>query len=100
MGKTRPEFLRVASGSSVRKHLVVIQGRDRADGQAHVGEGFTTTKKIGGAVVRNRHGAVCVLSRVNFCRSLVVPDMIMCSSHVPEQRVRHGNVCLTMSKQR
>lgn len=52
--KTRPEFLRVASGSSVRKHLVVIQGRDRADGQAHVGEGFTTTKKIGGAVVRNR----------------------------------------------
>ena len=38
----------------MRRHLVVIQTIDRKDQSDHVGEGFTTTKKIGGAVIRNR----------------------------------------------
>jgi ribonuclease P protein component len=33
---------------------VVIQARDRADGEPLVRVGFTATRKIGGAVVRNR----------------------------------------------
>ena len=52
--KIRKEFLKAAKGQAARRHLVVVQGIDRRDGQQHVGEGFTTTKKIGGAVVRNR----------------------------------------------
>jgi len=32
----------------------VVQGRRRAAPRPQAGEGFTTTKKIGGAVVRNR----------------------------------------------
>ncbi|OUY01025.1 MAG: ribonuclease P protein component [Hyphomonadaceae bacterium TMED5] len=52
--KVRREFLQTAKGRAARRHLVVVQGRDRKDGQPHVGEGFTTTRKIGGAVVRNR----------------------------------------------
>lgn len=52
--KIRKEFLKAAKGHAARRHLVVVQGIDRRDGQQHVGEGFTTTKKIGGAVVRNR----------------------------------------------
>ncbi len=31
-----------------------MQDRDRADGSPHIGVGFTATKKLGGAVVRNR----------------------------------------------
>lgn len=50
----RAEFLRAAGGNSARRNLVVVQARDRKDGESHIGEGFTSTKKIGGAVVRNR----------------------------------------------
>ena len=50
----RPEFLRAAKGEVVRRHLVVVQCRERGDGLPHLGEGFTSTRKIGGAVVRNR----------------------------------------------
>ena len=52
--KRRPEFLAAAKGASIAKGGVVIQARDRADGDARVRVGFTATKKIGGAVVRNR----------------------------------------------
>ena len=33
---------------------MVVQARDRADGQTLVRVGFTATRKVGGAVVRNR----------------------------------------------
>jgi ribonuclease P protein component len=52
--KTRPEFLAAAKGRSMARGAVVVQARDREDGRALVQVGFTATKKIGGAVVRNR----------------------------------------------
>ena len=52
--KRRAEFLRVAAkGRKVATHGLVLQVLSRVDNQpARVG--FTVTKKIGGAVVRNR----------------------------------------------
>ncbi len=50
----RPQFLAAAKGRSEARGGVVIQCLDRADGDAAIGVGFTATRKIGGAVVRNR----------------------------------------------
>jgi ribonuclease P protein component len=53
--KTRPQFLAVADAR--RKYAVdglVLQGRPRGDDDPVIGLGFTATRKIGGAVVRNR----------------------------------------------
>ena len=50
----RPQFLAAAKGVSEARGAVVIQRLERADGSTHIGLGFTATKKIGGAVVRNR----------------------------------------------
>lgn len=33
---------------------MVVQARDRADGEPRVRVGFTATRKVGGAVIRNR----------------------------------------------
>ena len=52
--KTRAQFLAAAKGASLGRGAVVVQKRGRDDGSPHVGEGFTATKKIGNAVVRNR----------------------------------------------
>jgi ribonuclease P protein component len=52
--KTRPQFLAAAKGRSAARGAVVVQALDRADGDLLVQVGFTATKKIGGAVVRNR----------------------------------------------
>ena len=52
--KKRAEFLRVASkGRRGPTHGVVLQALDRGDNQP-VRLGFTVTKKVGNAVVRNR----------------------------------------------
>lgn len=54
--KKRREFTFARDGVTERRKSVVIQARARA-GDApgeHVGEGFTATKKMGGAVERNR----------------------------------------------
>ncbi|OLF81426.1 hypothetical protein AWH62_01785 [Maricaulis sp. W15] len=56
--KTRREFLHVAKGKKAVRSGVVIQARSR-DGSLHlqdapIGAGFTATRKIGGAVIRNR----------------------------------------------
>ena len=51
--KSRSEFLAAAKGRSCAKGAVVIQALPR-EGQAAVRVGFTATRKIGGAVVRNR----------------------------------------------
>ena len=50
----RPQFLFVRGGLSERRRSLVIQARFRKSGGAHVGEGYTSTKKIGNAVIRNR----------------------------------------------
>lgn len=52
--KTRPQFLACQKGLSRPSGAVLLQGRDRADGDPVIGVGFTATKKLGGAVVRNR----------------------------------------------
>ena len=56
--KTRKDFLHAAGGRSVRRRLCVVQARERRETSPipidAVGVGFTATKKIGGAVVRNR----------------------------------------------
>jgi ribonuclease P protein component len=52
--KRRPEFLRVASsGKKAAVGGVVLQALPRQDGEA-ARLGFTVTKKVGNAVVRNR----------------------------------------------
>ena len=52
--KRRSEFLRVAArGRKAAMPGLVLQALDRADGGA-VRLGFTVTKKVGNAVVRNR----------------------------------------------
>jgi ribonuclease P protein component len=52
--RLRREFLYVAGGYSERRRLLVVQGRRRAPVRETAGEGFTSTKKIGGSVIRNR----------------------------------------------
>ena len=52
--KTRPDFLAAAKAASCARGAVVLQARDRADDQPLVRVGFTATKKVGGAVIRNR----------------------------------------------
>ena len=52
--KSRPQFLAAAKGVSEARGAVVIQRLDRADGDPAVRLGFTATRKIGNAVIRNR----------------------------------------------
>ncbi|WP_428150860.1 ribonuclease P protein component [Brevundimonas sp.] len=51
---SRPQFLAAAKGVSQARGAVVVQRLDRADGDATMRIGFTATRKVGGAVVRNR----------------------------------------------
>ena len=51
--KTRAQFLACARGRSVSKGAVVVQMLPH-EGQEVIRAGFTATRKIGGAVVRNR----------------------------------------------
>ncbi len=52
--KTRPQFLAAAKGVSCARGAVVVQALDRSDDNPEIRAGFTATRKIGGAVVRNR----------------------------------------------
>ena len=52
--KTRPDFLAAAKAPSCARGCVVLQARDRADDEPLVRVGFTATRKVGGAVIRNR----------------------------------------------
>lgn len=52
--KTRPQFLFVRNGLTERRKSLVVQARLRRDESAHIGDGYTATKKIGNAVIRNR----------------------------------------------
>ena len=51
---SRPQFLAAAKGVSEARGAVVVQALDRGDGEPVVRVGFTATRKVGGAVVRNR----------------------------------------------
>ena len=50
----RPEFLAAARGATCARGAVVVQSLDRSASQATIRAGFTATRKIGGAVGRNR----------------------------------------------
>ena len=50
----RSEFLACAQAPSCAKGAVVVQARPREDDQPLIRVGFTATKRIGGAVERNR----------------------------------------------
>ena len=52
--KIRPDFLAAAKGASCARGAVVVQALDRGDGLRLIRLGFTATRRIGGAVVRNR----------------------------------------------
>ncbi|SFS30618.1 ribonuclease P protein component [Brevundimonas viscosa] len=52
--KSRPQFLAAAKGNSQARGAVVVQRLERGDGDPVIRVGFTATRKIGGAVVRNR----------------------------------------------
>ncbi len=51
--KTRAQFLAAARGASAARGAVVVQALPRPE-QPVIRAGFTATRKIGGAVVRNR----------------------------------------------
>jgi len=52
--KKRSEFLACAQAPSCAKGAVVVQARPRGDETPLIRVGFTATKRIGGAVERNR----------------------------------------------
>jgi len=52
--KTRPQFLAAAKGASAPRGAILLQALDRGDGDPVIRVGFTATKRIGGAVARNR----------------------------------------------
>ncbi len=52
--RRRPEFLAAAKGASAARGAVVVQALDRADESRAIRVGFTATRKVGNAVVRNR----------------------------------------------
>jgi ribonuclease P protein component len=52
--KKRADFLAAAKGFACARGAVLAQVRDRNDGKASIRVGFTATRRIGGAVVRNR----------------------------------------------
>ena len=52
--RRRPDFLAAAKAPSCARGAVVVQARPRGDDDPTVRIGFTATRKIGGAVVRNR----------------------------------------------
>jgi ribonuclease P protein component len=52
--RKRAQFLACAQAPSCARGAVVVQALSRDDGSPAVRVGFTATKRVGGAVVRNR----------------------------------------------
>jgi ribonuclease P protein component len=70
--RKRADFLACAKAPSCAKGAVVVQARPREDDQPLVRAGFTATKRIGGAVQRNR-----AKRRMREAARLVLPDLAM-----------------------
>jgi ribonuclease P protein component len=68
--RKRPQFLACAKAPSCAKGAVVIQARPREDGLPVVRTGFTATRKVGNAVVRNR-----ARRRLREAARLLLPDL-------------------------
>jgi ribonuclease P protein component len=70
--RVRRELSFVAKGYSERRKSVVIQARkrhcDSDEPSSHIGAGFTATKKIGSAVIRNR-----AKRRMRECARVLLP---------------------------
>ncbi len=68
--KRRPEFLRVAgSGLKAAAPGVVLQALRRGDGNPDIRVGFTASRRVGGAVERNR-----AKRRLRAAAAEVLPD--------------------------
>jgi ribonuclease P protein component len=52
--RKRADFLAAARAKRQGARTMMVQGRDRRDGDARVRVGFTCSKKVGNAVARNR----------------------------------------------
>jgi ribonuclease P protein component len=68
--KKRPDFLACAQAPSCARGAVVVQARARGDDAPLVRAGFTATKRIGGAVQRNR-----AKRRLREAARLLLPDL-------------------------
>jgi ribonuclease P protein component len=68
--KKRPDFLACAQAPSCARGAVVVQARARDDAAPLVRAGFTATKRIGGAVQRNR-----AKRRMREAARLLLPDL-------------------------
>jgi len=52
--RKRPDFLALNRARRQGSATMLVQGRDRRDGDARIRVGFTCSKKLGNAVTRNR----------------------------------------------
>jgi ribonuclease P protein component len=69
--RKRPDFLAAAKGLAAPKGALVAQGRNRQDGAISVRIGFTATRRIGGAVERNR-----AKRRLREAARLIAPELV------------------------
>jgi ribonuclease P protein component len=67
--KNRPQFLALNRARRQGTGSMLVQGRDRRDGESVVRVGFTCSKKVGNAVARNR-----AKRRLREAARLVLPD--------------------------
>jgi ribonuclease P protein component len=67
--KKRSEFLACAKAPACARGAILIQARPRGDDDAGVRAGFTATKRIGGAVERNK-----AKRRMREAARLILPD--------------------------
>ncbi|MFK7937878.1 MAG: ribonuclease P protein component [Roseovarius sp.] len=68
--KTRPQFLAAARGRRQGTASMLVQARDRSDDDPKVHVGFTCSKKVGNAVMRNR-----AKRRLREVARVVLPEM-------------------------